>query len=136
MWSIREDFVAVFVTQAPMVYPMCRPGFWKKNNSYGSGTGMSHDNKKAGYGHQMSNLSRKARDPYSITQIGGTVIDKSESQEEMVKPSHHLQNHPGLDERRAKGLDAIVVTQTYDVETSTQSDSARGKPDSRRFSDA
>ncbi len=29
MWSIREDFVAVFVGQAPMVYPLFNRKFWE-----------------------------------------------------------------------------------------------------------
>ncbi|KAK8131855.1 hypothetical protein PG999_000028 [Apiospora kogelbergensis] len=40
LWSIREDFIAVVVTQAPMVYPLFGRQFWR--TVYGSSDG-SHD---------------------------------------------------------------------------------------------
>ncbi|KAI5463388.1 hypothetical protein BGZ63DRAFT_422749 [Mariannaea sp. PMI_226] len=30
LWTIREDFIAIFVSQAPMVYPITKPKFWKR----------------------------------------------------------------------------------------------------------
>lgn len=95
MWSIREDFVAVFVGQAPMLRPIFTRGFWTgENDSYGKGS------KAKSYGNRSGNIeldsnpdhskhSRKGstaafgggkkKDPYSVTQI------MSESQEEIVK---------------------------------------------------
>ncbi|KAK0609646.1 hypothetical protein DIS24_g12289 [Lasiodiplodia hormozganensis] len=95
MWSIREDFVAVFVGQAPMLRPIFTRGFWTgETDSYGKGS------KAKSYGNRSGNIeldsnpdhsrhSRKGstaafgggkkKDPYSVTQI------MSESQEEIVK---------------------------------------------------
>ncbi|OJD34058.1 uncharacterized protein BKCO1_2500010 [Diplodia corticola] len=95
MWSIREDFVAVFVGQAPMVRPIFSRGFWTggdRNDSYGKGSkAKSFGNRSAGIeldsNPDHSRHSRKGssagfggkkKDPYSVTQI------MSESQEEIV----------------------------------------------------
>ncbi|KAK8876747.1 integral membrane protein PTH11 [Apiospora arundinis] len=91
LWSIREDFIAVVVTQAPMVYPLFGRRFWtsaygtgsaSKGESYykhKSGPGESHELRSGGQQH-----SRKAKDPYSLTQLGITQVGGSESQEEMI----------------------------------------------------
>lgn len=108
---MREDFVAIFVGQAPMVYPILRRQFWQGN--YGDGTGLSDGKRSGGYEHHQMSVfsSRKPRDPYSITQIGATVIDKSESQEEIIK-------EPGAraSPNKDQGRDGIMIKQTYDVE--------------------
>ncbi|KAJ4018271.1 hypothetical protein NW761_015059 [Fusarium oxysporum] len=111
MWSMREDFVAIFVGQAPMVYPILKRRFWQGN--YGDGTGLSDSKKGGGYEHhQMSTFSsRKPRDPYSVTHIGATVVDKSESQEEIIK-----QTGANASYKKDQGRDGIMVKQTYDVE--------------------
>lgn len=93
MWSIREDFVAIFVGQAPMVRPIFSRSFWtggdgtyasgSKAKSYGNRSGNieldSDPNHSKGH-HSVSALasSKKKKDPYSVTQI------MSESQEEIV----------------------------------------------------
>ncbi|KAK6839152.1 hypothetical protein PG987_005018 [Apiospora arundinis] len=74
LWSIREDFIAVVVTQAPMVPPVRAPVL-----DVGSGPGESHELRSGGQQH-----SRKAKDPYSLTQLGITQVGGSESQEEMI----------------------------------------------------
>ncbi|KAH7246546.1 hypothetical protein BKA59DRAFT_455584 [Fusarium tricinctum] len=111
MWSMREDFVAIFVGQAPMVYPILRRQFWQGN--YGDVTGLSDGKRSGGYEHHQMSVfsSRKPRDPYSITQIGATVIDKSENQEEIIK-------EPGAraSPNKDQGRNGIMIKQTYDVE--------------------
>ncbi|KAK8122216.1 hypothetical protein PG984_010886 [Apiospora sp. TS-2023a] len=95
LWSIREDFIAVVVTQAPMVYPLFGRHFW--TSAYGSsstskggsyykqkshGPDESHELRSGANGTQ----SKKAKDPYSLTQLGITQIGRSESEEEIIKP--------------------------------------------------
>ncbi|KAK6821379.1 hypothetical protein PG987_015779 [Apiospora arundinis] len=91
LWSIREDFIAVVVTQAPMVYPLFGRKFWE--TAYGSGHGTSDDsvkhnpNNKSGgatgesheltFGSATMNRVKRPKDPYSLTQLGIT-------QEEMI----------------------------------------------------
>ncbi|KAK8008782.1 hypothetical protein PG991_011333 [Apiospora marii] len=93
LWSIREDFIAVVVTQAPMVYPLFGRKFWTA--AYGSGSGSaskggSYYKQKDGPGesHELRSgtQSKKAKDPYSLTQLGITQVGGSESQEEMIEP--------------------------------------------------
>ncbi len=55
-------------------------GTGNNESTSGNTSGMKYES------HQLRGLgSRKPKDPYSITQIGVTMIDGSESQEEMVK---------------------------------------------------
>lgn len=72
MWSIREDFVAIFIGQAPMIVPMFKKRFWQKSNvRFTPKSSLGSD------GHELSNgLSnqKKPRDPYSLTQLGFTHI--------------------------------------------------------------
>ncbi|KAK8852309.1 integral membrane protein PTH11 [Apiospora arundinis] len=98
LWSIREDFIAVVVTQAPMVYPLFGRKFWE--TAYGSGHGTSDDsvkhnpNNKSGgatgesheltFGSATMNRVKRPKDPYSLTQLGITQVGGSESQEEMI----------------------------------------------------
>ncbi|KAI5458587.1 hypothetical protein BGZ63DRAFT_416207 [Mariannaea sp. PMI_226] len=84
MWALREVFVAVFVGQAPMVFPILRRKFWQGVYSSNSGIG-THDSR--GYEHhQLGTFSgRKPKDPYSVTQIVNNIADRSESQEEIIK---------------------------------------------------
>lgn len=103
LWSIREDFIAVVVTQAPMVYPLFGRQFWR--TVYGSGDG-SHDEsakpKSGGTGesHELTfgsatmNRCKRPKDPYSLTQLGITQVGRSESQEEMIH-SPDPSNKPG-----------------------------------------
>ncbi|KAB5535376.1 hypothetical protein GE09DRAFT_1227357 [Coniochaeta sp. 2T2.1] len=91
-WSIREDFVAIIVGQGPMCAPVLRRTFW-------TGNGQSDSSAKAGNdgGHELGSMpdstkgsknggssSKKRKDPFSITQIIGTV---NESEENMVDKS-------------------------------------------------
>jgi hypothetical protein len=84
--------VAIIVGQAPMCAPLLRRTFW-------SGNGQSHSSAKAGNdGHQLGSMpdsaargahgssknGKKRKDPFSITQIIGTV---NESEENMVDKS-------------------------------------------------
>ena len=112
MWSIREDFVAVFVGQAPIVYTITKPKFWK--SVYGSGTDTANTTGQKDEGHQMNGLSgKKAKDPYSVTQIGLTIIDKSESQEQIIVHDDDSSSGP-----KGHDADGILVKRTYDVESS------------------
>lgn len=82
MWSIREDFVAIFVGQAPMVYPIFKKSFWNgisSTNANEVSGGETHE-MRSGMSH-----SGKPKDPYSLTQIGVTRIDPTESQENIIK---------------------------------------------------
>jgi hypothetical protein len=124
MWSIREDFVAVFVGQAPIVYTLTKPKFWK--SIYGSATHASSVNNtgRKNDGYQMNGVSgnnKKAKDPYSVTQIGLTNIDKSESQEEIIK----YDDSSSGELKETSGNRGIMVKRTYDVETRSDSDSGR-----------
>jgi hypothetical protein len=111
MWSIREDFVAVFVGQAPIVYTITKPKFWKSIYSSGSGTTTSAQRNDS---HQVNGLTgKKAKDPYSVTQIGLTIIDKSESQEQII--TRDSDSNSGLKGNEAEG---IMVKRSYDVESS------------------
>ncbi|KAK1573961.1 uncharacterized protein LY79DRAFT_696692, partial [Colletotrichum navitas] len=70
MWSIREDFVAIFVGQAPMIIPIFRKRFWEKSISRTPKTCQGSD------GHELSEggakKPKKAKDPWSLTMIGFT----------------------------------------------------------------
>ncbi|KAK7985138.1 hypothetical protein PG988_002760 [Apiospora saccharicola] len=103
LWSIREDFIAVVVTQAPMVYPLFGRHFW--TSAYGSsntskggsyykqkshGPDESHELRSGANGTQ----SKKAKDPYSLTQLGITQVGRSESEEEIIKPPNHDEPAP------------------------------------------
>ncbi|KAK2855586.1 hypothetical protein FQN49_005050 [Arthroderma sp. PD_2] len=113
LWSIREDFVAVIVGQAPMVYPITKPRFWKDIfgiDGYKAGNGGESD----GY-HSGGSSKRKVKDPYSVTQTELTMVDKSESREEIMKVE---------EEDKANG---ILVQRTYDVDVeSSRTDTANG----------
>lgn len=95
MWSTREDFVSLVVGQAPMLTPLFRRRFWVEagyatDKSSSPLNGRRHFGDNNGYelndgaravvtiGGGPQNR-RKARDPYSITQI-----EKGESQEEII----------------------------------------------------
>ena len=84
MWSTREDFVALFVGQAPLLTPLFRRSFWveagyatdkssapsSRRRLFGDNNGYElNDGVKAvvTIGGSFQNR-RKARDPYSITQ--------------------------------------------------------------------
>ncbi|KAK8043278.1 hypothetical protein PG993_005708 [Apiospora rasikravindrae] len=96
LWSIREDFIAVVVTQAPMVYPLFGRQFW--HTAYGSGDGSRDESSKpkksggnsTGESHELTfgsatmNRVKRPKDPYSLTQLGITQVGGSESQEEMI----------------------------------------------------
>lgn len=112
MWSIREDFVAVFVGQAPIVYSMTKPTFWKSVYGYGTHSSSPNDTGRKNESYHMKGTSnKKPKDPYSVTQIGLTV---SESQEEIIKIDDSSSDPKG---NEANG---IMVKRTYDVETRSQ----------------
>jgi hypothetical protein len=96
MWSTREDFVAVFVGQAPLLTPLFRRSFWVKagyatEKSGAPSSGRRHFGDNKGYelhdgvravvtiGRGSPNR-RKVTDPYSIAQTG-----MGESQEEIIR---------------------------------------------------
>ncbi|KFZ19133.1 hypothetical protein V501_00815 [Pseudogymnoascus sp. VKM F-4519 (FW-2642)] len=107
MWSIREDFVAMFVGQAPMVYPLFNRKFW-----HGTGNELTNSTGGAFESHQLRGLgSRKPNDPYSTTHIGATIVDGSESQEEMVK-QYDASSGP-----KRQNKNRILVNHTYNVES-------------------
>ncbi|KAF2713130.1 hypothetical protein K504DRAFT_369566 [Pleomassaria siparia CBS 279.74] len=128
MWSIREDFVAIFVGQAPMVYPIFKKTFWS------SVIGSSKPGKTEEGSYEMgraspsqmdaSRRSRKKKDPYSISRImGGTTVaatqmdmTRSESQEKIIEEE-------GVTSSAKREADhdrtdrAIHVQQTFQVQT-------------------
>lgn len=139
MWSIREDFVAIFVGQAPMVYPMFKKNFW---NGYSS---TSTDNEPSRETHEMRSGmsgSAKPKDPYSLTQIGVTRIDPTESQENIIKEGDSSSDEARSQKQQAQRKDmdkgarysegsssvpapadgqsgAVRVDQTFQLETSS-----------------
>ncbi|KAL2212470.1 hypothetical protein CC79DRAFT_1364753 [Sarocladium strictum] len=105
MWSIREDFVAIFVGQAPMVYPMLKKSFW-------TGHAISSHDDPTSDGHEMRtgvSGSGKPKDPYSLTQLGVTRIDPTESQENIIKETTAESSSSG-DERSQKKSARASVT--------------------------
>ncbi|OLN89031.1 hypothetical protein CCHL11_05992 [Colletotrichum chlorophyti] len=73
MWSIREDFVAIFVGQAPMIVPMFKKRFWQQPRSR-----FTPKSSQGSEGHELrngvANQNNKPKDPYSLTQMGFTHI--------------------------------------------------------------
>ncbi|KAK7962984.1 uncharacterized protein PG986_003809 [Apiospora aurea] len=135
LWFIREDFVAVVVTQAPMVYPLFGRQFW--HTAYGSGDGSRDETSKSrsnkprkkgsGSGHSTGerheltfgsatmNRVKRPKDPYSLTQLGITQIGGSESQEEMINsPTNETGATAGAEGNAAIGSGVTVATATTD----------------------
>jgi hypothetical protein len=139
MWSIREDFVALFIGQAPMVYPIFKRRFWltvqdeqtRRSNEVSFEMGKL---KASG----NSTEPKKKKDPYSISRImrgtlngtfGGTVSDtmvggtmmqgtKSESQEKIIKSESQPMASIEEQEQQQQQQNSdrgIQVHQTYDV---------------------
>ncbi|CAG9994670.1 unnamed protein product [Clonostachys byssicola] len=88
MWSLREDCVAIFVGQAPLVTPLLRRKFWEEGGYVTSRTGKSTSrSRNDGYYQHRGDNERsgthvsagKPSELYPMTTIGG-----SESQEEIV----------------------------------------------------
>ncbi|WQF88841.1 hypothetical protein CDEST_13855 [Colletotrichum destructivum] len=73
MWSLREDFVAIFVGQAPMIVPLFKKKFWtQKGYRYTPKSSQRSDGIEMSSG--ASNPNKKPRDPFSLTQLGFTHI--------------------------------------------------------------
>ncbi|KAM5466951.1 hypothetical protein MauCBS54593_005570 [Microsporum audouinii] len=102
LWSIREDFVAVIVGQAPLVYPITKPRFWK---SIFGGEQYQDTSESHKYNNSSGSSKRKVKDPYTITQTELTMVDKSESTEEIMKVE---------DQDKMDG--GILVQKTYNVD--------------------
>lgn len=113
MWTLREDFVAIFVGQAPMIRPIFGRKFWQGGYATGTGDGGYHndrsghelrsnpENKSGGFGGSRPG---KKPDPYSVTQIA------SESQEEIVRQS-------SSDSAKGGARMVVTVQKTVDVES-------------------
>lgn len=119
MWSTREDFVSVVVGQAPMLTPLFRRSFWVEAG-YATEKSSSPLNGRRNFGddngYELNEAARavvtigggpqsrrKARDPYSITQI-----ENSESQEEIIKKNAaDMQNG-------SKAADSAINPKTLD----------------------
>ncbi|KZL79149.1 hypothetical protein CI238_12370 [Colletotrichum incanum] len=73
MWSIREDFVAIFVGQVPMIVPLFKKRYWTQSKYH-----FTPKSSQRSDGIEMSNgmlgNNKKPRDPYSLTQLGFTHI--------------------------------------------------------------
>jgi hypothetical protein len=127
MWSIREDFVAVFVGQAPMVYPILKRRFWTDSlpsSAPSKSAEASYEMGKFNNSTKVSKVSKKSKDPYSISRIvGGTTVDRtmmdatrSESQERIVEEDEMaFAARQGRERRGSKGV--IEVKQTFDVQS-------------------
>ncbi|EGD87392.1 hypothetical protein H112_05936 [Trichophyton rubrum D6] len=102
LWSIREDFVAVIVGQAPLVYPITKPRFWK--SIFGNERYEDTNDHSQQYKDSKASSKRKPKDPYMITQTELTMVDKSESTEEIMK----------VEEGKMDG--GILVQRTYNVD--------------------
>ncbi|KAL0942357.1 uncharacterized protein CTRU02_200243 [Colletotrichum truncatum] len=75
MWSIREDFVAIFVGQAPMIVPMFKKRFWQQPRSrFTPKSSQGSEGHELGHGMSNQNQNKKPKDPYSLTQMGFTHI--------------------------------------------------------------
>jgi hypothetical protein len=116
-----EDFVAMFVGQAPMVYPIFRRRFWDDSVPSYSAPKSAEASYEMG---KMSKTSKKSKDPFSIsrivggTTVGGSVMDatRSESQERIVdRDGMPLPIETKLQRRGSKGF--IEVKQEFDVES-------------------
>ncbi|KAK1988223.1 hypothetical protein LZ30DRAFT_644794 [Colletotrichum cereale] len=71
MWSIREDFVAIFLGQAPQVVPIFRKRFWENTTSRftpKSSQGSEGTELKEG----VAKKAKKPKDPWSLTLMGFT----------------------------------------------------------------
>ncbi|KAL7627400.1 hypothetical protein AAE478_001593 [Parahypoxylon ruwenzoriense] len=134
MWSMREDFVGIVVGQLPIITPMFKRKFWvsigyasdRSRNTYDryhrSGShGQGHE---LGSGVHIQSGSRKAHDPYSLTQIGVSRI-ASESEEEIVRAEDNA-SKTGRYSPPSLG-NGIMVEHTVDVESSP--DRSRGHND-------
>jgi hypothetical protein len=132
--------VAIIVGQAPMCAPLLRRTFW-------IGNGKSDSSGKAGSnGHQLDSMpdrgahgssktGKKHKDPFSITQIIGTVneseediVDKSDRSEapstisEVPEPPQHPVTRSG-----GMGPGEIMVSRRIDVTEHTQDADAQAQ---------
>ncbi|KAG7074668.1 Kinesin-like protein [Colletotrichum scovillei] len=79
MWSIREDFIAIFVGQAPMVVPLFKRRVWaqfyhKYKFTPKSSQGSDGIELSDGISSNHNNDKKKPKDPYSLTQLGFTHV--------------------------------------------------------------
>ncbi|KXH51599.1 hypothetical protein CNYM01_06361 [Colletotrichum nymphaeae SA-01] len=79
MWSIREDFIAIFVGQAPMVVPLFKRRIWaqfyhKYKFTPKSSQGSDGIELSDGISSNHNNDKKKPKDPYSLTQLGFTHV--------------------------------------------------------------
>ncbi|KAF4310075.1 hypothetical protein GTA08_BOTSDO03187 [Botryosphaeria dothidea] len=130
MWSIREDFVAVFVGQAPMVRPIFTRNFWTgENGTFGSSKAKSYGNRSGNIelssdpGHSRKSSGAilggsahaKKKDPYSVTQI---MMTRNESQENIVGGAHGGDLEAGSRGSTGMGMHLTVnVKRTVEVES-------------------
>ncbi|OLN85549.1 hypothetical protein CCHL11_05805 [Colletotrichum chlorophyti] len=75
MWSIREDFVAIFVGQAPMVVPLFKKRFWRQSTHKFTpkSSGQRSEGHELSNGPPTNNI-KKPKDPYSLTELGLTHV--------------------------------------------------------------
>ncbi|KAK1543250.1 hypothetical protein CPAR01_03883 [Colletotrichum paranaense] len=108
MWSIREDFIAIFVGQAPMVVPLFKRRVWAQfyhkykftpKSSQGSdgielsdGISSNHNDKK------------KPKDPYSLTQLGFTHV---------TNPTLGTRNEATSVAKNSSESSAVAVEEVY-----------------------
>ncbi|KXH28533.1 hypothetical protein CSAL01_10231 [Colletotrichum salicis] len=75
MWSIREDFIAIFVGQAPMVVPLFKRRVWAQfYHKYRSTPKSSQGSDGIELSNGVSSDNKKPKDPYSLTQLGFTHV--------------------------------------------------------------
>ncbi|KAK1700491.1 hypothetical protein BDP55DRAFT_643129 [Colletotrichum godetiae] len=75
MWSIREDFIAIFVGQAPMVVPLFKRRVWAQfYHKYKFTPKSSQGSDGIELSDGISSNNKKPKDPYSLTQLGFTHV--------------------------------------------------------------
>ncbi|EXF78108.1 hypothetical protein CFIO01_04453 [Colletotrichum fioriniae PJ7] len=73
MWSIREDFIAIFVGQAPMVVPLFKRRVWAQfyhKYKFTPKSSQGSDGIELSDGISSNHNNKKSKDPYSLTQLG------------------------------------------------------------------
>lgn len=77
MWSIREDFIAIFVGQAPMVVPLFKRRVWAQfyhKYKFTPKSSQGSDGIELSDGISSNHNNKKPKDPYSLTQLGFTHV--------------------------------------------------------------
>ncbi|KAF2199027.1 hypothetical protein GQ43DRAFT_450569 [Delitschia confertaspora ATCC 74209] len=133
-WSCRESFIAVFVSNIPILYPIVFRFF---KHVSGLTTGLSHGRTSEGTENKsyklstLSRASRKKKFKHPLSLPGETFYERYGSEEEIVKSQQLNQiQEEGEEKDKSKilsaPLDDITVTTTFRVQ-SQEAGSGPGK---------